>query len=106
MSQESGVNEAKSFTISVMFGTSGGAFTFTLDPTDENNANEVLNEILRLAKAPLIAEIEALKKRVLSVEEIQRFATLVKSHPNEMRFDGRPTSDDLLVAKLEAMLRT
>ncbi len=106
MSQESAVKEAKPFTISLMFGTSGGVFNFTFDPTDENKANETLNEILRLAKAPLIAEIEALKKHVLLAEEIQRFATLVKSHPSEMRFDGRPTSDDLLVAKLEAMLKT
>jgi hypothetical protein len=106
MGQESAVKEAKPFTISLMFGTSGGVFNFTFDPTDENKANETLNEILRLAKAPLIAEIETLKKRVLSAEEIQRFAALVKSHPNETRFDGRPTSDNLLVAKLEAMLKT
>ena len=106
MSEESPVKEAELFTVSLMFGASGGVCNFTFDPTDENKTIETLNEILRLAKAPLIAEIQALKKRVLSTDEIQRLAHLVKSHSTEARFDGGPTSDDVLVAKLEAMLKS
>jgi hypothetical protein len=104
MGQESATKESKPFTISLTFGPSGGVFTFTIDPADKINVEETLNEILRLAKAPLVEQIEALKKRVLSDDEIQRLAHLLRTNSSETRLDGRPTSDDLLADKLEATL--
>jgi hypothetical protein len=100
---EAPVKERSTYTISLVIGF--GSFNFTIDPTDQHGTAEVLNQVLRLAQAPLLAEIQSLKKRVLSADEIQQFANLVKAHPREMRLDGRPTADDRLVERLEEMLK-
>lgn len=103
MSDAAAVKERSTYKISLVIGF--GSFDFTIDPTDQHRTTEVLNEVLRLAQAPLLAEIQSLKKRALSADEIQQFANLVKAHPRETRLDGRPTADDLLVKRLEEMLK-
>jgi len=106
MSEKLADEDQTPFTISLIFGATGSALNFTFDPADKDKMIETLNEILRLAKAPLIAEIEALKRRTLSPNEIRHFVNLVKLYPTETRVDGKQTSDDLLILKLEELLRS
>ena len=109
---ETAVKERGLLRVQVMFGLSGGGFEFTLDLDDYNDVTKKITDITELMKRPLVGQInelskenESLKKRVLSADEIQRLIGVLKMHPNEMRFDGRPTNDDLLVSKLEGMLK-
>ena len=90
----------------------GGVCEFKLNLEDKQDVMRNIEGIVEAAKTPLFQRIgllskenETLKKRALSNEEIERFAILLKTHSNEFRADGRPTNDDLLVAKLQSMLK-
>jgi len=104
MSQEVQLREFRTFTLTLSFGPYGGVFQFSIDPTDKEDLIKTLNEILQLAKAPLLAEIESLKKRALSPDEIQRFVYLLRQYSEERTLDGRPTDDGPLTARLERLL--
>jgi hypothetical protein len=97
--------EAKPLEVGLAVVPPGITYKFDIDRNDDTKAVETLNEILAKAKAPLIAEIESLKKRLLTADELRRFINLLKLHPSETRFDGRPTNDDLLVSRLEGILK-
>lgn len=104
MSQESGAKESRAFTLSLVRGA--GVYSVSIDPDNMERTTAALNELLRIAVAPLLAEIETFKKRVLSPEEIERFIHLLNLSGTELKLDGKPTNDDLLIKKLEGMLKS
>lgn len=53
--------------------------------------------------AELAKRVEALEK--FSKEDLQYLARLVRMHPREFRPDGKPTSDDALADKLDALVK-
>lgn len=83
-----------------------------IDLTDSKSIVEGIIEVLSLSDSrtserinALTQKIESLEKRVLSEEDVLRLVNLLRAHPSEFRSDGRPTNDDLLANKLEAMLK-
>jgi len=49
--------------------------------------------------------LEALERRGLSKSDAEYLADLVRGHPNAHRADGKPTPDDELAARLDAIAR-
>jgi hypothetical protein len=115
MSSEATVKEVSTLKVEVLFGLglSGAVSEFVLNLKDPDDVARKITSITELVKLPLVGKInelsqvnESLRKRVLSNDEIQHIAHLVKTHPTEIRHDGRETNDDLLVKKLEGMLKS
>jgi hypothetical protein len=110
MSSETEIKAPRILRVQVMLGPFGGVHECSINLDDDEDVIQKINGLVELAKSPLVGRInalsienESLKKRVLSTDEIQRLACLLKTHSTETRFDGRPTNDDLLVSKLESM---
>lgn len=86
--------------------------SISIDLTDSKSIVEGVIEALSLTQAfasermnALAQKIESLENRVLSVDDVSRITHLLRTHSDEFRSDGRPTSDNLLVSKLEAMIK-
>jgi hypothetical protein len=84
----------------------------SIDLTNSKSIVEGMVQVLSLSEAhtndrinALAKKVEVLEKRVPSEEDIRRLVHLLKTQSTEFRPDGRPTNDDLLANKLEAMLR-
>lgn len=112
MTTENVVQAPNWLKVEVMFGPSGAMFEFQINLNDKENVVQKITEITDLVKAPLVRQVnelkqenDALKKRALSNEEIQRLARALNTNPSEFRADGRPTQDELLAKKLEVWLK-
>jgi hypothetical protein len=84
-----------------------------IDLTDSKSIVEGVIQVLSLSNActnerinVLTQKIESLEKCVLSGDDIRRIIHLLRTQSEEFRADGRPTNDDLLASKLQAMLKT
>ena len=85
----------------------------SIDLTDSKSIVEGVIKVLSLSDAltnerinALTQKIESLEKRALSADDIRRITHLLRAQSGEFRADGKPTNDDLLASKLEAMLKT
>ncbi len=114
MIRELEVNEEKkTIHVSTRPGFYGGLFDTTLKLIDPGDTAKELSGVFAFEDAitgnqinALSKEIESLKKRLLLPDEIQRLVYLLRTHSSETRFDGRPTSDDILASKLESILKS
>jgi hypothetical protein len=113
MVRELEVNEEKkTIHVSTRPGFYGGLFDTTLKLIDPKDTAKELCGVFAFEDAvtgnqinALSKEVESLKKRMLLPDEIQRLVHLLKIHPSETRLDRRPTSDDVLADKPEAMIK-
>jgi len=113
MIRELEVNEEKkTIHVSTRPGFYGGLFDTTLKLIDAGDTAKELCGVFAFEDAitatqinALSKEIESLKKRLLLPDEIQRLVYFSRIHSSEIRFDGRPSSVDVLANKLESMLK-
>ena len=105
---ENSVGAPNLLNIGVAFGLSGGVRQFQINLNNPDDVVQKITEITDVVKAPLLQqigkltqEVESLKKRTLSVEEIQRLSRALIANSSEFRADGKPTQDDLLAKRLE-----
>jgi hypothetical protein len=91
----------------------GFSYQLSLNLDDPGDVERKIVDLVEIGQAPLRAKIQGLtkengllKQRVLTPDEIQHLAHLVKAYPRETRYDGRATVDDALAAKLEGMLKS
>jgi hypothetical protein len=112
MSDEAAAKEGRFLNVEIRLGL-GPGYQLSLNLDEPQDVERKIVDIVEIAQQPLRAEIhqlkkenELLKKRTLSSDEIQHLAKTLRTHPSETRFDGRPTNDDVLVTKLEGMLKS
>jgi hypothetical protein len=105
--------EKKTIQLSSGAGFTGGRFTTTLNLVDPADTARELFRVFSFEDAITSSQINALatenkllKKRVLVPNEMERLVHLLRTNPSELRSDGRPTNDDLLADRLEAMLKS
>jgi hypothetical protein len=90
----------------------GLAHVVSIDLTNSKSIVEGVIQVLALSDAhmndrisALAQKVDVLEKRVLNDDDIRRLIYLLKTQSTEFRPDGRPTNDDILASKLDAMLR-